>query len=235
MSFAILFLSLIVACFSKSSPIITSSQNKTPAFSNNSSAVGESHVTRPSINDDGSKTSSCDDPKGYSVEEGIEPRTHSVKIVRGGTVLHTIKLLTDEERNGFGFNGAKKTKEGFEISIEYGSRIYYGKRFIFICKHHKFYLSKISVESFDRHNPESWNKKVIRVRPNVPLEKFLITDFMLEGVVGRCVSNPHEWGTSACSPFSTMNSRIWLRTHPLPRGGTDCSPTAMRGFEKSLS
>jgi len=125
----------------------------------------------------------CDDPEGYSVEEGTDPDTHSVKIVSGGTVLHTIKLLTDRERNGFALNWAKKTKGGFEIAVEYGSRIYYAKRFMFICRDHEFYLSKIGVESFDKQNPEKWSRKVIRVRPNVPLEKFSITDFMLEGVV----------------------------------------------------
>lgn len=183
MSVFVLFLSLMVGCSTDSSPIPAESPNeKPPVSANNSSAVLESHIERPSI-DNKSSNLNCDDPKGYSVEEGTEPGTNSVKIVRDGTVLHTIKLLTDIERNGFGFNGVKKTKEGFEIAIEYGSRIFYGKRFIFICRQHKFYLSKIRVDSFDRNNPEKWSRKVVRVQPNVPLEKFSITDFMLEGVV----------------------------------------------------
>ena len=181
---AVLMLSLFVGCSTDSSPIMTKSSNEKPPVSvNNSSAVEESHVDRPSIENESSKTLRCDDPKGYSVEEGTVPGTNSVNIVRGGTVLHTIKLLTDLEANGFGFDGAKKTKDGFEISIEYGSVIYYHKAFVFICRHHKFYLSKIRVDSFNKHNPEKWSKKVIRVRPNVPLEKFSVTDFMLEGVV----------------------------------------------------
>lgn len=177
MSVLVLLL-LIVGCSTKSSPIAPK-----PIAANSSSAVAESHVAGPSTADQGAKTFDCDDPKGYSVEEGTDPGTHSVKIVRDGTVLHTIKLLTDRDRNGFGFNGVKKTQEGFEISIEYGSVIYYGKTFTFICKNHKFYLSKIKVESFNKHNPERWSRKVIRVQPNVPLEKFSISDFMLEGVV----------------------------------------------------
>ena len=184
MSVFVLFLSLIVGCATDSSPITTKSHSeKPPVSADNSSAVRESHNDRPGVDNESSKTLNCNDPKGYSVEEGTEPGTHSVNIVRDGRVLHSIKLLTDMEQNGFGFNWAKKTKEGFEISIEYGSIIYYGKRFIFICKHHKFYLSKIRVDSFDKHNPEKWSRKVITVQPNVPLEKFSITDFMLEGVV----------------------------------------------------
>jgi len=182
---SVLMLSLFVGCSTDSSPIRTKSTNEKPPISaNNSSAVRESHVDRASIDDEGSKTLDCDDPNGYSLEEGTVPGTSSVNIVRDGRVLHTIKLLTDMERNGFAFDGAKKTKDGFEISIEYGSVIYYHKAFVFICRHHKFYLSKIRVDSFNRRNPPAtWSRKVIRVRPNLPLEKFSVTDFMLEGVV----------------------------------------------------
>jgi len=159
------------------------SHNAKPAASaNNSVAVVESHVERPTVNDEGSTSFDCADPKGYSVVEDGDAEANYVHIVQGDKVLKTIRLPTGLERNGFGFNWAKKTKEGFEISVEYGSRIYYGKRFNFICKQHKFYLSKVIVDSFDKNKPEIWNTKVIRVKPNLPLEKFSITDFMLEGV-----------------------------------------------------
>ena len=133
----------------------------------------------PANYEQAAKPLDCNDLNGYSLEEGTEPDTHSVKIVRDGTVLHTIKLLSDRELNGFGFNGAKKTKDGFEISIEYGTRIYYGKTFVFVCRQRKFYLSKIRVDSFNRRNPAKWKRRMIRVRPNLPLEKFSINDFTL--------------------------------------------------------
>ena len=152
--------------------------------SGNSQQIGAVHNGKPNaVTDKASKPVDCADPKGYSVEEGTKPGTHPVNIVREGRVLHTIELPTGVDVNGFGFDGVKKTKEGFEISSEYGSVIYYHKAFVFICRQHKFYLSKIKVDSFNKHNPEKWSKKVIRVRPNVPLEKFFITDYMLEGVV----------------------------------------------------
>ena len=183
---AVLMLSLFVGCSTRRSPITTKSSNERSVSSaNNSSAAVESDVDKRSVDDEGSKTWDCDDPKGYSVEEGTEPGTHPVNIVRDGQVLQTIKLPTGVDVNGFAFDGAKKTKEGFEIAIEYGSRIFYHKRFIFICRNHKFYLSRIGVDSFDRHNPEKWSKKVLTVRPNLLLEKFSVTDFMLEGVVQR--------------------------------------------------
>jgi hypothetical protein len=152
--------------------------------SGNSQQVGAVHHGKPNaITEKASKSVDCADPNGYSVEEGIKPGTHPVNIVREGRVLHTIELTTGVDVNGFSFDGVKKTSQGFEISIEYGSVIYYHKAFVFICRQHKFYLSKIKVDSFNKHNPEKWSKKVIRVRPNVPLEKFFITYYMREGVV----------------------------------------------------
>ena len=184
MSVSVLFLVLIVGCSTNSSSSTPKSEDPRPRISaNNSPTLPQSSVDRTSVEDQGSKTLDCDSPAGYSVEEGTDPGTNSVKIVRNGTTLHTIKLPTDIERNGFALDGVKKTKDGFEIAIEYGSRIFYGKRFIFICREHKFQLSKIEVDSFDRGNPEKWSKRTIKVEPNLPLEKFSIDDFMLEGVV----------------------------------------------------
>jgi hypothetical protein len=146
--------------------------------------VGATHSGRPiAVTDESPKPVDCADPNGYSVVEVREPGANGVNIVQGGKALRSIRLPTDAERNGFGFNWARKTKEGFEVSVEYGSRYYYGKRFNFICKRHRFYLSKVIVDSFDKNKPKKWRKRVIRVKPNLPLEKFLIDDFMLEGVV----------------------------------------------------
>lgn len=184
MSVCVLLLTLLFGCSTDSSPDMTKPINEKPPISaNNSSAAEASHANKSSIPDEGSKPLDCDDPKGYSLEEGTIPDTRTLNIVRDGTVLHTIKLLTEMDRPGFGFDGAKKTDDGFEISIQYGTRNFYAKTFVFICKEHRFYLSKIRVESFDRQKPEEFSKKVINVQPNVPLEKFSITDFMLEGVV----------------------------------------------------
>ena len=156
MSVFVLLLCLIVGCSTSNPPIKTQPD------------VKRSHKNlKPSV---------C---ANYDVEEA--PDINSVRVVSRGHVVHTIKLLTDRERNGFAFDGVKKTQAGFELAIEYGSRIFYRKNFIFICRRGQFYLSRIGVDSFDRQNPDKWSKKVIKVQPNVPLEKFSITDFMLEG------------------------------------------------------
>jgi hypothetical protein len=130
-----------------------------------------------------SKPVDCADPNGYSVTEVLRGEARYIDIKQGDRVFGSIRIFTDVERNGFALDEAKKTKTGFEISVEYGSVNYYHKRFIFICKQHNFYLSKVFVDSFNKHNPEHWRKKQIRVRPALPLEKFLLDNFMLEGVV----------------------------------------------------
>jgi hypothetical protein len=71
-----------------------------------------------------------------------------------------------------------KTKQGFEISIEYGSRYYYEKRFNFICKQKSFYLNQVKTTTFDKANPEiSWKEYNKAIKPSLKLENFLIDEF----------------------------------------------------------
>ena len=125
----------------------------------------------------------CTDPNGYRVVEILKGEVRYVEITQGDKVLGSIRVLTDRERNGFALDEAKKTSTGFEIAVEYGSRYYYHKQFIFICQQQKFYLSKVIVDSFDKQNPEHSQNKVIRIKPLLPLEKFVLENFMMEGVV----------------------------------------------------
>jgi hypothetical protein len=121
--------------------------------------------------------------KGYTVAETVKSGAHYVDIKQGDTVLASMRVFTDVERNGFALDEAKTTKTGFDISVEYGSRYYYHKRFVFICRQHTFYLTRVFVDSFDKRHHQHWSKKAVRVRPVLPLEKFLLDDFMREGVV----------------------------------------------------
>ena len=132
---------------------------------------------------DSSPSFDCAAPNAYGVAEVWKQEARYVDIKQGDKVLGSIRIFTGVERNGFALDEAKKTKTGFEISVEYGSRYYYHKRFIFICKRQRFYLSKVIVDSFDKVNPEHWRKREIMVKPILPLEQFLLDDFMREGVV----------------------------------------------------
>ena len=148
----------------------------------NSQKLAPGQRVKPTAGTDTSKPIDCA-PNGYSVVEVQKGDKRYVDIAQGDKVLGSIRVFSDAERNGFALDEAKKTKSGFELSVEYGSRYFYHKRFIFICKQHKFYLSKVIVDTFDKHNPEHWRKKEIRIKPILPLEKFSLDDFMLEGVV----------------------------------------------------
>ena len=130
---------------------------------------------------DASKTLRCGDPNSYSVDVVRDKvrEADDVNIVQGGRVLKVINL-PGQEVNGFSLNRWRKTKAGFEFSIEYGTRIYYYKRFIFICRRNRFYLSRVIVESFDKHNPENSYKKVSRGNLNLPLENFKVANYMRE-------------------------------------------------------
>ena len=123
-------------------------------------------------------TLKCDD-KAFTLVVEYKNNSKSVKITEGDTTIKTINLPNQPDVNGFSLNWAKETKEGFEISIEYGSRLYYQKDFSFICKQNTFYLSKLKITTFDKHDPEnSWKERDTIIKPELPLEKFLINDFI---------------------------------------------------------
>ena len=122
----------------------------------------------------------CDDPSRYEVEVVFDQdrKANNIVLVVGGKPRNIVKLPNQSEVNGYALNWAKKTKEGIEISVEYGSRYYFGKRFLFDCKDGEFYLTRFNVESFDKYKPDKWTNKEVRVRPAVPLGDFEITKYL---------------------------------------------------------
>ena len=101
----------------------------------------------------------------------VDGENRVVNIAVGGKLLKTIEVP------GFSLGEARKTKEGFDISIEYGSRYYFSKRLMFECKKDGFYLTKIKVESFDKTNPSKWTNKTVMVKPPVSLRDFQLMKY----------------------------------------------------------
>lgn len=96
-----------------------------------------------------------------------------------GKKIKTISLPSNLTVNGFSMNWLKKTEKGFEMSIEYGTILYYQKDFNFFCKNNTFYLGKIYIESFDKNKPEdSYEERTIIVKPLIPLTKFSINKYI---------------------------------------------------------
>ena len=207
----VLLVVLIVACSTNSSPITTKSQNEKPSVSANDSSTVQAEVQNSRVDNNSPKASWCSEA---TVQDDAE--TNSVRIVGRGTVLHTIKLFTDKDFNGFAFDGVKKTKDGFELAIEYGSRFFYRKNFVFVCRNNNFYLTEIGVDTFDKHNPKKWSRKVIRVRPKLPLEKFAIYDFMFEMRASGFLSFPRQVLST-----QTVNSESWMKMGISPGNSVD--------------
>lgn len=120
----------------------------------------------------------CRLPQGYDVFV-VSQEKRTVNVTAGGKLLRAIDVPwhDDSRVSGFSLNWARKTKEGFEISIEYGSRYYYSKRLMFDCRNGGFYLTRIKVESFDKNRPEKWTDKTVSVKPMVPIDKFRVLDY----------------------------------------------------------
>jgi hypothetical protein len=120
----------------------------------------------------------CTNLNSFDVAIVKEP-VRFIELRYDGIPVETVAVpyQADSGVNGFSLNWAKKTKEGFEISIEYGSRMYFSKRLMFECRDSEFLLTKIHVESFDKTNPSKWTNKTISVRPPVSIRDFRILNY----------------------------------------------------------
>lgn len=108
----------------------------------------------------------------------IDKYFRRILLLRDGVSIDTLCDLQQEDYNGFAVNWIKENKNGFEISVEYGSRIYFHKVFYFFYKRHSFFLSKISVKRFDKFKPEkSILRSVILKRP-VCVDKFDLAKYL---------------------------------------------------------
>lgn len=127
-----------------------------------------------------SPSGECADASGLclNVVEDAEREAKNINIVDGGKTKSVIKLPSPQDYNGYALNWAKKTADGFEVSIEYGSRNYFNKSFEFVKKDDTFYLTEIKVKTFDKQNPEKIEKKTVKVEPTVAVDKFNIEDYM---------------------------------------------------------
>jgi hypothetical protein len=140
------------------------------------------------------RTLDCRNANGYSfviVEnpnrkkdtDPVMPR--DVNIVAGDEVISKIELpIADSEAKNFSLNSVEKTKVGFEIKVDWGGGLYfYEIQFNFRCKESDFYLYRVKKVSFSTTNPDRgfWDKKeskVTKIEPNLPIEKFVMIDYL---------------------------------------------------------
>ena len=120
-------------------------------------------------------------------KEASDPvTTRDLNIVVGDEVIAKIKLPKgDSEVKNFSLNSTKQTEAGFEIKADWGGSLdHYEIQFNFKCKEKNFYLYRVQKVSFSTTNPDSgnfWDKqktKVTRIEPNLPIEEFVMTDYL---------------------------------------------------------
>jgi hypothetical protein len=117
----------------------------------------------------------CADPSSYDVNI-VEGGVGGVDVMSEGKILRPLAEPSASDVSGFKLNWAKKTERGFDIQIEFGDRIYFGKRLIFECRKDAFYLTSVDAESFDKSNLSKKKHKTVDLKPPVPLAKFKIVD-----------------------------------------------------------
>jgi hypothetical protein len=122
-------------------------------------------------------------PKRKKNSDPVIPE--DLNIVVGDKVISKIELPKESEVKNFSLNSAEKTKSGFEIKVDWGGGVYhYEIQFNFRCRENKFYLYRVKKVSFSTTNPDSGNflnkkkTKVTKVEPNLPIEKFVMTDYL---------------------------------------------------------
>ena len=162
---------------------VGNSQTKADNAATNSvnlAATIDNNVASPSSTPtDSSNEFRCEELDKFEISTVDDPprRVENINLIVSGKIRNTIIMPNDSEVGGFALDWAKKTKRGFEVSIEYGSRYYFAKRFIFICKKNDFFLDRIKIQSFDKAEPEKWTKKDVKVKPMIPVSQFSITDY----------------------------------------------------------
>jgi len=116
--------------------------------------------------------------------ESVERQASDVKLVRDdSTVVKVIQMPNQSEYQGFAIDWVKPSKNGFQISIEWGTRIFHHIDFDFDCKKTGFYLSTITHETFDKHYPENeklYKTRIKKIIPLLPIEKFAVRNFMID-------------------------------------------------------
>ena len=170
----------IVACSVNNSATMTTSQNAAVA------SVVDERIT---------KALDCNKPSEYSFLVVENPRRQDdadplipkdLNVVVGDEVIAKIELpKVDLEAKNFALNSVGKTKVGFEVKVDWGGGVYHYKiQYNFRCKENHFYLYKVRRDSFSTKNPDSGifldikRTKVIKIEPNLPIEKFVMTDYL---------------------------------------------------------
>lgn len=153
-------------------------------FQNASLQVADEKATR---------TLDCGNANGYRLVVAANPNRKKdtnpvmptdLNVLVGDQLISKIELPNAEAKN-FSLRSVEKSKAGFGIKVDWGGGLHhYEIEFNFRCKRNNFYLYRVKKISFSTTNPDSGNfldkkkSKVITIEPNLPIEKFVMTDYL---------------------------------------------------------
>ena len=177
--FAVMLFLLIAACSANKKVRIVTPQNAS---------------VEKVVDEKAARTLDCRNAKEYSFVVVQNPTRKNdsdpvipedVNIVVGDDVVSKIELPKESEVKNFSLNSTEKTNAGFGMRVDWGGGVYhYEIQFNFRCKENNFYLYKVKKVSFSTRNPDSGNfldkkeSKVTKIEPNLPIEKFVMTDYL---------------------------------------------------------
>ena len=100
-----------------------------------------------------------------------------LKLVKDDIVIQTLPMFTQDDYNGFSVNWIRPTRSGFELSLQYGSIIYFCKVFQFYYKNNNFYLNRIKTVTFNKAKPQKLKTEITKV-PDIALSKLRLSSYM---------------------------------------------------------
>ena len=180
---------LVGACFAVMLFVLT-----VACSANNTARTFQNSSVPKNANEKTTRTLDCHNPNEYSfvvIENPNRKRDadpvipKDLNIVVGDEVISKIELPNESEAKNFSLNAVEKTETGFKTKVEWGGGLYhYEIEFNFRCKENNFFLYEVRKKSFSTTNPDRgnmWDKeesKVTKIEPNLPIEKFVLIDYL---------------------------------------------------------
>jgi hypothetical protein len=125
------------------------------------------------------QTNFCRNAHSYriSVQDNVDS-SHILFIRSRDKDIYSLKLPS-QEKSYYLLRGVKKIQNGIEMDVEFGSRYYFYKKFIFVCNKGQLLLDRIKVDSFDKAYPSNWKFRTVFVRPRTLLNRFVLDKYLI--------------------------------------------------------
>ena len=87
--------------------------------------------------------------------------------------------LPNEQNSYYLLDDVSRLRNGFKMDVEFGSRYFFHKTLIFVCRRGGFELDRIETQTFDKFDPDKWRHRTRIVRPRVALKRFNLEKYLI--------------------------------------------------------